>query len=112
MNVQVSQLNDYLLSQVSQLNDELLVKIGNFEAGRLSSHYKNWVSFTSDKEILATVAGLSIDSEGLDLGQSPPVFPSSEATNLIIDKEIDKLLEKKVIVECEKGGKNSFSPFF
>ena len=115
MNQQVSQFklnNDYLLSQVSHLNDQLRGKIEKFEAGRLAVNYNRWLSLTTDSEILSTISGLPIEKEGLDLGQTPPVFPSSEATNLIIDEEIEKLLKKKVIVECGKGGKEFFSPIF
>lgn len=72
----------------------------NFQAGRLQYFIPNWEKFTSDKWLLDTVSGCSIEFNELPQQPFPPrEIQFNQHESKIIDAEISKLLAKKVIIE-------------
>ncbi len=73
----------------------------NFFAGKISNCYNKWKEITNDPFILQLVRkGLKID-----FFEWPPEYHTSNFSlrsfeKVVIDKEITKLLDKKVISEC------------
>ncbi len=77
----------------------------NFKAGQVAKHFTAWSNITSDKEILSNVLGVAIECT------EPPIqhklyaqkFCPSECS--IIDAEVNKLLDKGVVIKVkhEKG---------
>ena len=76
----------------------------NVKAGQVAKHFTAWSNITSDKEILSNVLGVAIECT------EPPIqhklyaqFCPSECS--IIDAEVNKLLDKGVVIKVkhEKG---------
>jgi hypothetical protein len=77
----------------------------NYKAGQVAKHFTAWSNITSDKEILPNVLGVAIECT------EPPIqhklyaqkFCPSECS--IIDAEVNKLLDKGVVIKVkhEKG---------
>ena len=73
-----------------------------FKAGQVKEHISNWNQITSDPEVLQNIAGakiLFVREPQMDKITSSPKFSSQRQE--AIDLEIDKLLKKGVIKECE-----------
>ena len=97
---------------VSEINVNLEGGITAFSGGNTANHLENWEFLTSDKEILETISGLPIDHKDLDTNKPPKIPPLSEKQNAIIDGEIIKLLNKKVIAFTEVEPNDYISPIF
>ena len=98
--------------KVSSLQDELIVKVKKFEGGCIKSHYDKWAELTSDHEILNTVAGMHIDTFD-DIPQSNYVqYPLGAEEHNFIATEIERLLGKKVIAQCQHEEGELISPIF
>ena len=75
----------------------------NFEAGNLRNHYSDWEETTSDRIILDIIQnGLKTDLiEKINITCSPNIR-HSEHEKCIINEEIKKLLQRGVIIKCER----------
>lgn len=74
-----------------------------FHAGKISSNFYNWKESTSNRIILKTVLGYQLDFVQSPLQVKFPHqirFTSEKVT--VIDKEIKKLLDKKVIGKANR----------
>ena len=93
-----------------KLKTYLRNKIKAFKGGCISSKIQEWESITSDKEILKTVEGLTLDLEQEPPSQKTKVM-SGQASQKVMT-EINKLIGKGVIeyTEHEKG--EFISPIF
>lgn len=85
-----------------------------FEAGRLKHFSENWRKITNDQNILDIVQHCRIEFAD---GENPVNFQSycnnfSFEENLIVDQEIKKLLDLKVIKEVEHHPNEYISPIF
>lgn len=81
-------------------------QIEYFKAGSISACYSRWLDLTSDHEVIGTVKGHPIEFISTPYQDRVPTqkkFSAEEST--IIQSEINKLLQKKVIVPArnEKG---------
>ena len=78
-------------------------KIKAFKGGCISSKIQEWENITSDKEILKTVEGLTLDSVHEPPSQNSKVMSGQASQNVMV--EINKLVGKGVIeyTEHEKG---------
>ena len=98
---------DYFLPK---LKTYLRKKIKAFKGGCISSKIQEWENITSDKEILKTVEGLTLDSVHELPSQNSKVMSGQASQNVMV--EINKLVGKGVIeyTEHEKG--EFISPIF
>ena len=83
-----------------------------FEAGNLANCLHTWKTITSDREILASVAGLTIV-----FSETPEQHPNhktsfSDKEKQAITTEIDKLIEKRVIEPTGHDKGEIISPIF
>ena len=105
----VSPFNDFIDKIVIELHD--LVK--NFSAGRLSLFSDYWKTLTRDKEILNTIAGLSIEFMSLPYQiHVPHEYDYTEQELGYLDGEIEKLLNKGVIVKAHTVANQYVSNIF
>ena len=92
----------------------LFKQVAGFYGGRLKDYIEEWIKLTSDVEILDMIRGLHIEFDCLDhrnpFGVSS--YNLSEQDELIIDKEVSKLLSKSVISMCEPDIEQHVSPVF
>ena len=90
---------------------EKQVKI--FEAGQISKHFSVWEKLTSDTEILSIVSGLPIEFKpDRPLQISSISYPRSKSESDILQAEIKKLLDKKVLIPSEYEQGEILSPVF
>ena len=74
-----------------------------FKAGNLTSFLSEWRSITSDREILDMITGTTIDFSYLPVQHGPPAIREfSDTESKIIETEIEKLLNKGVIVRTDR----------
>ena len=89
------------------------VSTSNFKVGNLKIHYSDWEKITSDRIVPDIIKnGLKID-----LMESPNITCSlkilhSELEKCIINAEIEKLLQKGVIIKCGREENNFASTVF
>ncbi|RUA04502.1 MAG: hypothetical protein DSY43_06170 [Gammaproteobacteria bacterium] len=76
----------------------LLSKCDNFRAGNIVHSLDTWKTITSDREILGSVGGLQIEFTEKPVQQSLHNMSYNEGEKQAIDKEINKLLKKQVIM--------------
>ncbi len=106
------------ISQVSNLTADILTeyfkhKVAGFKAGRLRQFYHEWMSITSDTEILEMVSG-----QKLEFSQKPfQLFVPKERTldpiqTQVCETEIESLLKKGAIVLTEHEKDEYISPIF
>jgi len=98
---------------LEELKDYFRKRVDGFQGGCLRHSVKIWEYYTSDPEVLNTITGLSIEF----LAESSPLigkrpYPQSQNMNDIITGEINKLLEKGVIVDSEAESEEVISPIF
>ena len=73
------------------------------KAGNLTSFLSEWRSITSDREILDMITGTTIDFSYLPVQHGPPAIREFSDTEFkIIETEIEKLLNKGVIVRTDR----------
>ena len=88
-------------------------KSNEFKAGELKDYFHKWKALTSEKEIVKTVFGLKLEYLG-----NPPVKHNCYITQFskedesAINLEIQKLLAKGDITECEHETGEYISPIF
>ena len=86
----------------------------SFVAGRLKLYHQEWKEITSDSEILQLTQGAKIDFT-LEKSLNPPHKKLSDFSPTeceIIDSEVQKLLSKQVISQCEHTKGEVISPIF
>ena len=84
-----------------------------FKAGNLTSFLSNWRTITSDSEILDMITGTTIDFKYLSVQHGPPAIREfSDPESQIIETEIEKLLNKGVIVRTDRETGDFISPIF
>jgi len=89
--------------------------VKNYSAGNIKYYLPNWKLITNDKYILEIVSvGLKLEFiEGVDMPSCKPYtikYSLEEAA--ILDREIEKLLVKKVIRKCDQQESDFFSSVF
>ena len=75
--------------------------IESFKAGQIKQYFPRWAELTSDSEILKMVSGYKLQFDEIPCQKFTPhriVFSNEDSA--IIENEIDKLLQKKVIKTC------------
>ena len=82
-----------------------------FSKKNLKYHAQAWGDITSDKEVLETISGLPIPVDKLPR-RHWEVHPVNLKDNERISEEIEKLLQKGVIVQCEHELGECISPVF
>ena len=88
-------------------------QVNNFEAGQLSKHMPDWLKLTSDTEILTLVSGLPIEFiSDKPLQISSISHPLSKSESVILQMQINKLLDKNVLVPSEYEQGEILSPVF
>ena len=89
---------EYLNKLIPKLND--LVK--NFQAGRLARHLDFWHKLTKDKNVLSTVAGLTLEFIRLPVQKFiPSEYRHTDEEMKFLDSEIEKLLKKGIITKVK-----------
>ena len=88
------------LEFLPQYKEYLYQCIRHFKAGCLSHHIAAWEEITSDQEVLQTVQGIKLEFEETPLQGDCSGFEITKDQPTIQD-EVNKLLEKGVVVECE-----------
>ena len=85
----------------------------NFRGRQLSDFYSEWQKLTSDASILQVIAG-----DDIKFTELPPTQTSYTPNQIngnhkgLINKEIDNLLSKGIIVECDHEPGEFVSPIF
>lgn len=88
-------------------------QIQSFKAGSISKCYSTWLDLTSDPEVLSTVKGQLIEFTSTPYQDRVPTqkkFSAEEST--IIQSEINKLLQKEVIVPARNEPGQFISTIF
>ena len=94
--------------------DILLADVDNYRAGNISLYLYNWFKLTSDSGILDIVQN-GLKMEFIDKSPTQTEVyshPVSILKQSILDEEIAKLLQKKVIVETTPEPDEFISPIF
>ena len=92
---------------------ELHQKVKHFSAGHIKNFVTNWEKLTSDNVILDIVKnGLKLNFTSEVPQKGPFEYPRSKQDTSIISTEVDKLLQKGVITECNVVDGDYFSSLF
>ena len=84
-----------------------------FKASNISSFLNKWKSITNDKEIINMVTGTNIEFNYVPVQSRPlAIHKFSDTEKKIIEAEINKLLNKGVIVKAERENGDFLSPIF
>ena len=84
-----------------------------FVAGNLKNFYLNWKSITNDETILDIIKnGLKIDFKERPINIFVPGIRHSTKEKEIINSEVQKLLDKGVIVQCDSEPNDFVSTVF
>ena len=92
-------------ASVDILRNLLEQGVNEFKAGQVKKHFSNWQKITSDPEVLQNIRGAEMD-------KIPINSNFSSEKEKAIDSEIEKLLKKGVIKECEHEEGEYISPIF
>ena len=89
---------DFLENVISKLPN----LVTHFIAGRLRDHVNEWRKITRDKQIIDTICGLKIEFTDLPFqNYTPNEYKHTKEEIEFLNKEIEKLLTKRIIVEVE-----------
>ena len=89
------------------------IDIESFQAGNIKQYYDQWVSLTSDYEILCIVKGECLEFSDIPKQtRLPGEFQFSEKEKCIIDCEIAKLLQMGVLTQCVREQGDFLSNIF
>ena len=98
---------------VDTLRNLLQQGVNEFKAGQVKEHFSNWQKITSDPEVLQNIKGTKIPFITEPKMDKIPINPNFSAEKeKAIDSEIEKLLKKGVIKECEHEEGEHISPIF
>ena len=107
---QVRDDQEVIQRKISQLKAS---KTKNFKAGTLQNKIHEWRKLTNDQWILDTVKGYSIEFWRKPFQNLPPsVTDFGKIQNKIVDQEIENLLQKEAISECEHENDEFLSNIF
>lgn len=85
----------------------------NLVAGKTRANFEAWKELTSDANILSWVAGVNIDFNAvIQQNNLPRPIVFNQTDSLLIDSEIQKMLEKKVIERCANSEGQFISNIF
>lgn len=101
--------------ELISLAEALTSEVSFFEGGRLAKYYEVWQTLTSDPEILDIVKGLHLEfvCPLSRLQNQHPAQPHlSDSEMGVIDAEIQKLKDKRVLIECDQTEDQFLSPVF
>ena len=84
-------------SLVRDLKEYLDNRYTHFRAGCITESTSNWQMITSDKEILTSVRGATIEFDTQPYNTKRPQSTFSAEESAIIDSEVAKLLSKNII---------------
>ena len=86
-----------------EIKPYLTEKVKQFQAGCIKNHFREWASYTMDKEILGSVSGLSLEfsDNKLPHNQKGMEMRFSSKEELFFADEIKNLLQKGVIKESQ-----------
>ena len=93
------------------LKPYLQSNIDNFRGGQPSDFYSEWQKLSSDASLLQGIAG-----DDIKFTELPPIRAPYTPNQIngnrkeLINKEIDKLLSKCIIVECDHEPNEFISP--
>ena len=100
-------------SSVDILRNLLQQGVNEFNTGQVKEHFSNWQKITSDPEVLQNIKGAKIPFITEPKMDKIPINPNfSSDKEKSIDSEIEKLLKKGVIKECEHEEGEYISPIF
>ena len=101
------------MAQLDKMKGNLKVLASNFQAGQISQHLDQWQEITNDREILKMVQGANIDFTETPVQEKPSKqLNFSAEQNQAIDDEIQELLGKGVIKQCEHSEGEYVSAIF
>ena len=87
-------VSDFPLFIETTLRPYLQSRYDTFQTGNISHSLDAWKEMTSDKDILSTVMGMSIEFCGKPIQHYLPKSARSERETQIISAEVNKLLSK------------------
>ena len=100
-------------ASVDTLRNLLQQGVNEFKAGQVKEHFSNWQKITSDPEVLQNIKGAKIPFITEPKMDKIPINPNfTSEKEKAIDSEIEKLLKKGVIKECEHEEGEYISPIF
>ena len=97
---------------VRDLKEYLETRCTNFRAGFITKSISNWQKITSDKEILTSVRGATIEFDTRPFNITRPQSTFSVEECAIIDNEVAKLLSKNIIETTDHDSYEVISPIF
>ena len=97
---------------VRDLKEYLETRCTNFRAGCITKSISNWQKITSDKEILPSVRGATIEFDTRPFNTTRPQSTFSVEECAIIDNEVAKLLSKNIIETTDHESYEVISPIF
>ena len=87
--------------------------VKTFKTGNLANFLSKWKSITTDKEIFDMITGTTIEFDYLPVQSMPQAIPDfTDREEQIIETEINKLLNKGVLVRVEREKGDFLSPIF
>ena len=95
-----------------ELQRYLKAQVDNFQAGRLSNYLDRWQTITTDKEILQTVEGMTIDFIDFPTHAYNATVGYSLSELDTLQTEVAKLIKKGVVVRSEDQIDQFKSPIF
>ncbi len=110
MNLQVNEFHSIIDKYVKPYLEKCIM---SFSGGQISKSLPQWEAITSDPTILQIVKGEKIEFIAEPPTQSVCAGNSiAKEHHLKIDQEIESLLHKKVLVECQHEPGEFLSPIF
>ncbi len=88
------------------------IKADSFEAGRLRHFSNEWLNITSDKNILEIVTGVKLEFLTTPTQQEAVHANYNHGMTDIIESEVQSLLKKGVLAECDNSQDTFRSPIF
>ena len=104
--------SDFLMFIETTLRPYLQRRCDTFQARNISHSLHTWKGITSDKDILCTVMGMSIDFSDKPIQQIGEKSVRSESEIQIISGEINKLLSNRVLEVTEHSDNEIISDIF
>ena len=97
---------------VRDLKEYLETRCTNFRAGCITKSISSWQKITSDKEILTSVRGATIEFDTRPFNTTRPQSTFSVEECATIDNEVAKLLSKNIIETTDHDSYEVISPIF
>ena len=100
------------VSVIPALANYFTLRADCYKAGQLIDYVDNWKLNTSDQEILSTVQDLRIEFQSIPIQKEAPSLCVKQSEMDVISTEIEKRLQKGVIVATRHGKGKFISPIF